>query len=92
MNDNNDFITFVFMVLFGNHRLLFWSFGLSLGRFLRPKQQPLISKQNKKILVKRIVHVRQVMQIVAWWIVNVKAKQRMSQHVCCNLLYVFYIL
>ena len=26
--DNNDFVTFVFMVLFGNHRLLFWSFGI----------------------------------------------------------------
>ena len=29
MNDNNDFVTFFFMVLFGNHRLLFWSFGIS---------------------------------------------------------------
>ena len=26
MNDNDDFVIFVFMVLFGNHRLLFWSF------------------------------------------------------------------
>ena len=24
MNENNDFVTFVFMVLFQNHRLLFW--------------------------------------------------------------------
>ena len=49
MNDNNYFVTFVFMVLFGNHRLLFWSFGI-----VRPKPEqipqtktnPLISKQN----------------------------------------------
>ena len=30
MNDNNDFVTFVFMVWFGNHRLLFWSFGIEI--------------------------------------------------------------
>ena len=28
MNDNNDFVPFVFMVLFKNHWLLFWSFGI----------------------------------------------------------------
>ena len=40
MNDN-DFVKFVFMVLFGNYRLLFWSFGI-----VPQKQQPLILKQN----------------------------------------------
>ena len=38
MNDdnNNDFVTFVFMVLLGNHRLLFWSFGIvPRDKFLR---------------------------------------------------------
>ena len=29
MNDNNNFVTFVVMVLFGNHRLMFWSFGIN---------------------------------------------------------------
>ena len=28
MNDNNDFVTFVLMVLFGTYRLLFWSFRI----------------------------------------------------------------
>ena len=48
MNDNNDFVTFVFMVLFRKHRLmLFWSFEIvPWAAPLRPKQQPLISKQN----------------------------------------------
>ena len=35
MNDNNDFVTFVFMVLFGNHRWLFWSFGIVPRGMLR---------------------------------------------------------
>ena len=45
MNDNNYFVTFVYMVLFGNYWLLFWSFGIVPRGTLRPKQQPLISKQ-----------------------------------------------
>ena len=32
MNDNNEFVTFFFMVLFGNYRLLFWSFKNSLDQ------------------------------------------------------------
>ena len=35
--DNNDFVTFVFMVLFGNHRLLYGHSELSRG--LRPSGQ-----------------------------------------------------
>ena len=46
MHDNNDFVTFVLMVLFGIHRLLFWSFGIVPRAALKPEQQPLISKQN----------------------------------------------
>ena len=47
MNDNNDFVTFVFMVLFENHRLMFGSFGVVLvlrvsGQIPETKTAPLI--------------------------------------------------
>ena len=77
MNDNNDFVTFVFMVLFGNHRLLFWSFGIvpraaPSGKILRPKQQPLISKQNHEKMLRSHYSLIMRMLLDGWSHYNMK--------------------
>ena len=53
----NDFC----FVLSGNHRLLFWSFGnCPSGEFLRPKQPPLILKQNHEKTVTQSLFSKQL--------------------------------